>query len=107
MQVKDPETIISSISSKNAPLDMLKWQELIKGWDATAETQVNYCKRLNLNINTFSHARSKLLQKEKAKLKTKFIPISLKQIDSPVYPPTLVLENKKGMKLTMPVTLAV
>jgi hypothetical protein len=113
MQIKDFETTTPNTSIKNAPLDMLKWQALVEGWDATSETQVNYCKRLNINLNTFSYVRTKLLQKEKAKSKlnaklkseAKFIPISLKQLDPPIPLPTMVVENKAGMKLILPAAL--
>lgn len=32
-------------STKNTPLDMIKWQQLVNEWDASKKTQIDYCKR--------------------------------------------------------------
>lgn len=52
--------------------DMSKWREIIDAWTTSGENQKDYCERLGVSINTFSYARSKLQQQNKAK--TQFIP---------------------------------
>lgn len=87
-------------STKTTPLDMEKWQETINEWKKSGESQKAYCQRLGLNFNTFSHARSKLLSKNKAG--TKFIPITVKNAieEKRIFSAsTLVLENPRGYRL--------
>jgi hypothetical protein len=98
---------------KNTPLDMEKWREIIEGWSLSGENQKAYCQRLGLNIHTLSHARSKLLSKNKVKAKNKFIPVTLKNISeekrtSPASSlSTMVLENSRGYKLHLPASLSI
>lgn len=55
---------MESITAKSLPLDMERWREIVIGWDKSGETQQAYCQRLGVSLNTFSYARSKLLQQK-------------------------------------------
>jgi hypothetical protein len=99
--------IKTDLLSNNPPLDMKKWREFIYGWELSQESQKNYCKRLGISFNTFSYARSKLLQKEN--MHTKFIPLEIKTVDKKILDPSLslFLENYSGLKLHISHTLPV
>jgi hypothetical protein len=57
---------------------------------------VEYCKRLNLNINTFTYIKCKLETKAK---QNKFIPLTIRK-DATLSPNlNIILENAKGIKL--------
>jgi len=92
--------------TKNAPLDMDKWREIIDGWSESGESQKAYCQRLDVNWHTFSYARSKLSQQ--AKPKAQFMPLRVKyneeEKESP--PSTIVLENPHGFKMHVPTSLS-
>lgn len=91
---------------KNTPLDMNKWREIIEAWDASCETQKAYCERLGVNLNTFTYARSKLLQKGNSK--TQFIPLTIKSNNDEhlLLSSVIVLENPLGYKLHLPASLS-
>ncbi len=63
-------------SAKNTPLDMDRWREIIEAWNQSGESQKNYCQRLGLSFNSFTYARSKLLQQDKPE--TQFIPLTVR-----------------------------
>lgn len=92
--------------TKNDPLDTNKWRKIIDAWEISGESQKTYCERLQLNINTFTYARSKLLQKSKAQ--TKFVPLTIKNVtDNQTFPsPVIVLENPQGYKLHLSASLS-
>lgn len=92
--------------AKNAPLDMNKWREIIEAWNKTVETQQAYCERVGVSLNTFSYARSKLLQQTKPKVQ--FLPITVKNNDKdPVFSSsTITLENPRGYKLHLSASLS-
>lgn len=92
--------------AKNAPLDMDKWREIIKAWSENTESQKAYCQRLGISLNTFTYARSKLLQKVKPKIQ--FIPLTIKNnSEEKSSPPSfIVLENPNGYKLHLSASLS-
>mgnify|MGYP001795620002 CR=1 FL=1 len=89
----------NTTTPKNPPLDMDKWRRIIHEWDSNKENQKDYCQRLGVNLNTFTYIRGKLTQKNKAK--SKFIPITLGQIEEPKnnMQNLLTLESPRGFKL--------
>jgi hypothetical protein len=91
---------------KNTPLDMNKWQKIVEAWNKTIETQQAYCKRLGVSLNTFSYARSKLLQQDKPK--PKFLPLTVKNNDKETIfsSSTITLENPCGYKLHLSASLS-
>ncbi len=93
-------------STKNTPLDMNKWREIIEAWSKSNENQKTYCDRLGLSLNTFVYARSKLLQQDKPK--NQFIPLTIKSdSDEKALPSSvIVLENLRGYKLHLPTSLS-
>lgn len=93
-------------SMKSTPLDMVKWREIVEGWDTSGENQKAYCERLGVSLNTFSYARSKLQQQSKPK--TQFIPLTIKSnIEEKALPPSvIVLENPHGYKLHLSASLS-
>jgi hypothetical protein len=100
------ETYMQNRSTKTATLDMDKWHEIIESWDKSGETQKDYCQRLGVSLNTFSYARSKLLQQIKPK--TQFIPVTVKNHSEEKNAPSsiIVLENRRGYKLHFSVALS-
>jgi len=92
--------------AKNTPLDMDKWREIIEGWNESSQSQKAYCQRLGVNLNTFSYARSKLLQKEKPK--TQFIPVTIKSNNEEKLSVSslIILENPHGYKLHLSASLS-
>jgi hypothetical protein len=99
--------IMQNRSAKNTPLDMEKWGEIINGWNQSGESQKAYCQRLGLNLNTFSHARSKWLSRNKTP--TKFIPVTIKKSVeakklSSAFP--IILKNQSGYKLYLSTALS-
>lgn len=90
--------------SRFALLDMEQWTIIVRQWDRTKENQQEYCKRLNLNINTFSYVRSKLNTKNKSA--NKFIPLTIQSSSSWIDSSSpLIIENRSGMKLHLPLSL--
>jgi len=77
------------------------WPKLISEWQSSGESQKEFCKRLNLNLNTFTYIKGKLSIK---KQKNTFIPLTIgKEISSkPI--PNIILENAAGMKLHVSLT---
>ena len=92
--------------AKNTPLDMDKWREIIEGWNESSQSQKAYCQRLGVNLNTFSYARSKLLQKGKSK--TQFIPVTIKSNNEEKLSVSslIILENPHGYKLHLSASLS-
>jgi len=90
---------------KFTPIDMDKWTKIVAGWNKSQESQKAYCERLNLNINTFSYVRSKLLKQEK--LNRKFIPITIKEekICDEGHN-RLSLENRAGIIVHIPLSIS-
>jgi hypothetical protein len=91
---------------KNASLDMDKWQEIVEAWSKSGENQKTYCQRLGVSLNTFSYARSKLLQKDKPK--AQFIPLTIKSNseEKTFSPSNIVFENPHGYKLHLSASLS-
>jgi hypothetical protein len=100
------ENLMKNHSTKNTPLDMNKWREIIETWSKSHENQKAYCARLGLSLNTFGYARSKLLQQNKQK--TQFLPLVVKSNCEDKTSPSsvVVLENLSGYKLHLPVSLS-
>lgn len=92
------ETLNSSASlhSQTATISKNEWPKLISEWQNSGESQKEFCKRLNLNLNTFTYIKSKLSTKDK---KNKFIPITIRKDISPNPMPNITIENLAGMKL--------
>ena len=103
MQTQDNHELTKSKKPHFSLLNMDQWSELIKQWDKTKETQKTYCKRLNLNINTFSYVKAKLHQKKQTT--KKFIPVTI-QSGSPIIREKsyIIFENHNGIKLTLPLS---
>lgn len=91
---------------KSTPLDMDRWHEIIKAWEKSGENQKAYCERLGVSLNTFSYARSKLLQQNKPK--AQFIPLTIKSNseEKALTPSAIVLENTQGYKLHLSANLS-
>lgn len=89
----------SEAAAKNPPLDMEKWRSIIDGWNSSQENQKDYCHRLGISFNTFSYAKGRLHPKNK--IKSKFIPVTLGNLESSRShtPNLLILENPRGFKL--------
>lgn len=98
MQTQDIDETSKDKKSSFAHLDMQQWSKIIKQWDKTQESQKAYCKRLNLNFNTFAYVKAKLNQKHQ--LTNKFIPVKI-QSHEPLLDvgSSLLFENKSGIKL--------
>ena len=92
--------------AKNAPLDMAKWREIIEAWNKSGESQKKYCERLEVSFNTFTYARTKLLQQDKPK--SQFIPLTVKSSSEEKLPPpsVIILENPYGYKLHLSASLS-
>lgn len=91
---------------KSAPIDREKWATIIAEWEKSEESQKDFCKRLNLNINTFSYARSMMQIKEKSN-KSKFVPVRIKQDALPMHSfEKMILENNRGIKIHLPVMVS-
>jgi len=100
------ENLMQNLSAKNTPLDMGKWREIIEAWNQSGESQKNYCQRLGLSFNSFTYARSKLLQQDKPE--TQFIPLSVRSNseEKTLSPSAIVLENPQGYKLHLSASLS-
>lgn len=94
-------------SEKITQLDMDKWRETINAWEKSGENQKAYCDRLGLSLNTFTYARSKLLQQNKPK--SQFIPLTIKSNseEKSLTPSVIVLENTQGYKLHFSASLSI
>ena len=95
------EIINSTKFQRNKPkiINQEEWAKLISEWKNSAESQKEFCARLNLNINTFTYVKGKLSKKDKQK---KFIPITIRQETCLKLKSNIILENDKGMKLHIP-----
>lgn len=93
MEIINPHNLLKT---KKTLLDKEQWSKLITEWKNSTESQREFCKRLNLNINTFTYIKSKLEIKNKQK---KFIPLTIRQNISPAPILNVILENAKGIKL--------
>ncbi len=93
-------------SEKITQLDMDRWREIISAWEKSGENQKAYCDRLELSLNTFSYARSKLLQQNKPK--SQFIPLTIKNNseEKTLTQSVIVLENTQGYKLHFSASLS-
>jgi hypothetical protein len=100
------ENQMQNYSTKSAPLDMVKWREIIEAWNNSGESQKTYCDRLEISFNTFSYARTKLLQKDKPKMQ--FIPLTVKSSNEEkiLHSSTFILENPHGYKLHISASLS-
>ena len=88
--------------TKQNHIDKEKWSKLIAEWKDSAESQKEFCKRLNLNIHTFTYIKGKLSVKDK---KNKFIPLTIRKEIPPKPISNMILENAKGMKLHIPLAV--
>ena len=55
------------IKPTNTPISNpseLNWQDLHAEWENSKETQALFCKRKNINLNTFIYWRSKFILKK-------------------------------------------
>ena len=100
------ESKMQNPSTKNTPLDMNKWRQLIEAWSKSGENQKTFCDRLGLSLNTFIYARSKLLQQDKPK--AQFVPLTVKNNseEKTSSSSVIVLENSRGYKLHIPTSLS-
>lgn len=85
-------------------VDKAKWAQIISEWQKSNESQIQFCKRLNLKLNTFVYAKNKLL---KNALPKKFIPVSIKEnvMASQILSQYIILENPLGLKIHIPSTM--
>ena len=98
------ETISNTPGSKTTEkkINLTDWSKLVNEWKKGTESQKDFCACLNLNINTFTYVKAKLSTQEKQK---KFIPLTIRQETPIKYLPNIILENSKGMKLHLPVSV--
>lgn len=82
--------------NKQKTINLEEWSKLISEWKSSAESQKEFCARLNLSINTFTYAKGKLSAKARGK---KFIPITIRPEIPSKFVSKIILENSKGMKL--------
>ncbi len=87
------------LHNKQKKINYEEWSNLIAEWKSSTESQIEFCARLNLNINTFTYVKNKLSLKNKQK---KFIPITIRPEIRPQIFSNMILENSKGMKLHIP-----
>ena len=92
-------------ATKNLPLDMNKWREIIKEWNKSGENQKTYCQRLGLNLNTFIYARSKLREPKQSK-KPQFVSLTVKNDEEKLSASSIILENPRGYKLYLSASLS-
>lgn len=89
-----------------APLDTTKWHAIIADWEQSHESQKAYCERMNINLNTFTYMRGKLLAEKKKQNGSSFVAVKIKpDAKSIVSPQAITIENSKGMKIHLPVTI--
>jgi hypothetical protein len=100
------ENQMQNNSTKSAPLDMAKWREIIEAWKKSSESQKTYCERLEISFNTFSYARTKLLQQDKPNMQ--FMPLTVKNSGEVklLAPSAIILENPHGYKLHFSASLS-
>jgi hypothetical protein len=99
------EDTMQNHPTKNTPLDMDKWREIIEAWNKSGESQKSFCERLGVSLNTFTYARVKLLQQEKPK--AQFVPLTIKNSleEKALLPSVFVIENPQGYKLHLSASL--
>lgn len=85
--------------TKPTPLDMQKWQSIISDWEQSNESQKTYCERLDISLNTFTYARSKLSQNNK--IPPAFLPVTLVNSKISSSDESIVIENPQGFKLSV------
>lgn len=101
------ESSMQNHSTKNTSLDMDKWRKIIEAWNKSGESQKTYCLRLGLSFNTFTYARSKLLQQDNPE--TQFVPLTVKcssEEEKTLLQSAIVLENPHGYKLHFSASLS-
>ncbi len=91
-----------SSKTRGKKINLEDWSKLVNEWKKGTESQKDFCARLNLNINSFTYAKAKLSTKDKQK---KFIPLTIHSDTPPKIHANIILENTKGMKLHIPVSL--
>jgi hypothetical protein len=94
-----------AINFKATKIDKEKWSLLITEWEQGVESQKQFCNRHGLNINTFTYMKKKLQLRIKPRTKSTFIPVVTVQESKTVTADALILENKSGIKLHVPLSL--
>jgi hypothetical protein len=91
-----PESILPSIQAIN-------WPVLNAEWENCKESQPAFCKRKNINLNTFTYWRSKFISQKnkKSKLTSSFVPVKIKAENISISLP-LIIENRSGVKIIIP-----
>ncbi len=81
----------------------LDWAALNSEWESSNESQTVFCKRKNINLNTFTYWRSKFIikQNKKDERTQLFVPVKIKSENIPTSSP-IIIENKFGVKLVIP-----
>ena len=87
--------------------DKQEWMDLIADWEKTNESQRSFCARLGLNHHTFSYIRAKFFPTQKIQHKKDlFIPVTVtKPSTSMSTSEHMIIENKNGIKLHVPLNL--
>jgi hypothetical protein len=98
------------IKPKNTPISNpteLSWSELNAEWENSKESQASFCKRKNINLNTFTYWRSKCTLKENKETKQleNFIPVKIKPENVSIISP-IIIENTSGIKILIPAHLS-
>ena len=94
-------------SNPLAPLDTAKWRSIIADWEKTNENQKAYCERMNINLNTFTYMRGKLLAEKKKQSGADFVAVKIKPDAKPMTAPKIMtIENHKGIKIHLPIHIS-
>lgn len=94
-------------SNPFAPLDTAKWQAIIVDWEQSNESQKAYCERMNVNLNTFTYMRGKLLAEKKKQSGANFVAVKIKpEVKPTTAPKSMTIENHKGIKIHLPMNIS-
>lgn len=94
-------------SMKFTEADDQKWLNIIAEWEKTNESQKSFCARLGLSYYTFAYMRTKLFSPKKNENKKNiFIPVAVTKPSLSIHTKEfIIIENKNGIKLHVPLNL--
>lgn len=76
------------------------WRKVCEDWSKSGETQLAYCQRLGIKMNTFTYWRAKFSDKKKSK-KT-FVKVTPLALPSGEQENPIIIQLLSGVKIILP-----
>ena len=90
----------SQYNQQNQPKEVY-WRKICDDWQKSGETQLAYCQRLSIKINTFTYWRAKFSDMNKKSKKT-FMKVTLPALPSVEQEKPIIIQLLSGVKIILP-----